>query len=73
MPAPGLDGVWEILGQKYFLIFGRECASAAIWMLFAMLLRFVLVMIRVEAYVPSGLVFALPYFIQVIVSSNNFQ
>jgi hypothetical protein len=61
-----IETVWDMLGKKFCLIFGKECASACVWMLFSLFLRTVLIAIRLEHFVPCGMVFAFPYFIQLL-------
>lgn len=60
-----IEAVWDLLGKKICLVFGRECGSACIWMVFSLLIRSLITFIGLEQYVPCGVVFALPYFIQV--------
>jgi hypothetical protein len=56
---------WSSLGKKGPLLFGEECGSAAVWMLLALVQRSILILLRIESYVPSGLLFAFPMLIQV--------
>ena len=59
-----IELLWDLLAKKIVQVFGRECASASLWMFFTMCLRAFLVVSRVDAWVPYGVVFSLPYFIQ---------
>ena len=61
---------WSILGGKGPLLFGEECGSAAVWMILALAQRCILLLLRIERYVPSGLIFAFPMLIQV---SHHFD
>ena len=62
----GVENVWDnILGKKVSQTFGQECASAAIWMFFILLLRSVIFLVGLAPHVPNGLIFSFPYFIQV--------
>lgn len=63
-----IEKLWDLLGKKLFLVFGVECASAAIWMVFALVLRSIIILVRLDNFVPSGVIFAFPYFIQVGIS-----
>ena len=65
-----IEAVWDLLGKKICLVFGRECGSACIWMIFSLLIRSLITFIGLEQYVPCGVVFALPYFIQVETASD---
>ena len=63
-----IETLWDLLGRKLCLIFGKECASACVWMVCALILRTIIIAIRLENVIPSGIVFAFPYFIQVKLS-----
>jgi hypothetical protein len=66
LPAVGMiEVLWDLLGKKLCLIFGKECASACIWMVCSLIVRTLLTAFRLEHFVPNGIVFAFPYFIQV--------
>jgi len=56
---------WSSLGKRGPLLFGEECGSAALWMFLALLQRCLLILLRVEPYIPSGLIFAFPLILQV--------
>ncbi len=58
--------LWTSLGKRGPLLFGEECGSAALWVFLALLQRCILILLRIEAYVPSGLIFAFPLILQVI-------
>ena len=60
-----IETLWDLLGKKLCLVFGKECGSACIWMMCSLLLRAVLAAVRLEHHVPIGFIFAFPYFIQV--------
>ncbi len=62
---------WSSLGKKGPLLFGEECASAALWMFLALLQRCVLLLLRIEPYVPTGIIFAFPLLLQVMNSDSN--
>lgn len=62
----GVESLWEVLGRKPAQLFGRECASSAIWMMVSLFIRFILIACKVHEYVPLGIIFAFPYLIQVI-------
>mmetsp|Transcript_17271 Transcript_17271/g.16604 ORF Transcript_17271/g.16604 Transcript_17271/m.16604 type:complete len:246 (-) Transcript_17271:112-849(-) len=61
-----VEKLWEILGKKHFLCFGKECISACIWMIFSLFFRTILIFLRLDSYIPAGFIFAFPYFIQMI-------
>jgi hypothetical protein len=63
--AFGIELIWDLLGTKVCLIFGKESASAATWMFITMVIRAALSGIRVDFLIPYGIIFALPYTIQV--------
>lgn len=66
MKALGVENLWDnILGKKVSQAFGQECASAAIWMCFILLVRSALSVVGWTSYVPNGLLFSFPYLIQV--------
>lgn len=60
-----IEAVWDLLGKKTCLVFGKECGSACIWMIFSLIVRAIIILIGLEQYIPCGVVFAFPYFIQV--------
>ena len=60
-----IETLWDLLGKKLCLVFGKECGSACIWMMCSLLLRALLTAVRLEHHVPTGFIFAFPYFIQV--------
>ena len=63
-----LENIWEnILGKRVSQIFGQECASAAIWMFFVLLLRTILILCGLSSFVPHGVLFSCPLFIQVCI------
>ena len=66
-----IETLWDLLGRKLCLIFGKECASACVWMVCALILRTIIIAIRLEDVIPSGIVFAFPYFIQVNLSVSR--
>ena len=57
--------LWNALGRKLSIQFGTDCAVASIWMLFTLILRALLIICQLSEYIPQGLIFALPFFIQV--------
>ena len=60
-----VETLWDLLGKKLCLVFGKECGSACIWMVCSLLLRTILTALRLDSTIPSGIIFAFPYFIQV--------
>lgn len=60
-----IESIWEFLGKRSIILFGKECASVAVWMCFSLILRFIVVSVRLTSIVPHGLIFSCPYFIQV--------
>jgi hypothetical protein len=62
----GVENIWDnVLGKKVSQTFGQECASAAIWMFFILMLRSALLLLGLTPYVPNGIIFSFPYLIQV--------
>lgn len=61
-----MDKIWDVLGKKLPLLFGRECARASIWMFCVLSLRLILNIFRLDTYMPNGFIFGLPLVIQVI-------
>ena len=59
-----IEAIWDLLGKKVVQIFGKECASASVWMFFTMCLRAMFITLKLDSWVPYGIIFALPYFIQ---------
>jgi hypothetical protein len=47
------------------MLFGRESASAMVWMLCVLSARFLLLLFRVDSLVPTALLFASPFILQV--------
>ena len=62
--------LWNILSRKSCLTFGRECGSVIIWAIFSLTMRTILVLLRIENYVPRGFIFAFPLLMQV--DTNEF-
>lgn len=60
-----IEQFWCFLGGPTALLFGRESASAMVWMLLALSGRFLVVLLRLGGIVPIGLLFASPYALQV--------
>jgi hypothetical protein len=60
-----MEKFWSSLGKDTPLMFGRESASAMVWMLIALSTRFLVILFRIDWLVPIGLVFASPYALQV--------
>mmetsp|Transcript_16521 Transcript_16521/g.16628 ORF Transcript_16521/g.16628 Transcript_16521/m.16628 type:complete len:257 (+) Transcript_16521:62-832(+) len=60
-----VEVLWDLLGREISLIFGRDCASATIWMFCCLIFRWVTLLTHFD-YIPLGVIFALPYFIQQI-------
>lgn len=56
-----IEGLWAFLGNSIAQLFGRECASAAVWMIYCLLLRQITSLFYLQNFVPYGLIFALPY------------
>ena len=61
---------WNSLGKRAPLLFGEECGSAALWTFLALIQRCILILLRLEAFIPSGFIFAFPIIIQVIHTNN---
>lgn len=57
--------IWNVLGGSPAITFGEECASVAVWTMVALLMRTILYFSFMEPYVPYGLVYAFPMFIEV--------
>jgi hypothetical protein len=64
--------LWKTLSKKSCLIFGEECASVIIWVIVCLLFRSILVLTKLEHSAPKGLIYALPYFIQVRQAIEHF-
>lgn len=60
-----VENVWNLLGKKMPILFGKECASAVIWMFSCLVLRFFLILCHLDTVIANGIVFAFPFFIQV--------
>lgn len=60
-----IERFWCVLGGSNALLFGRESASAMVWMLLALSARFLVLVFKLGGVVPIGLVFASPYALQV--------
>lgn len=56
----------SVLGSKMCLFFGRECLGTFIWMFFAVWIRVVCVLARIDGVIPIGVCFALPLFISIL-------
>ena len=66
MSSVYVDNLWSFLGRKACLIFGIESASASSWMFITLFIRFILTVVGLkDNFIPLGIVFALPYLIQV--------
>ncbi|KAJ1389471.1 hypothetical protein B484DRAFT_459677, partial [Ochromonadaceae sp. CCMP2298] len=52
------------LGNRSSVLFGEECGSVALWTIFALILRSVLVFLEIEIYIPTAFLFAFPFVIQ---------
>jgi hypothetical protein len=63
--ARSIEKLWDLLGNDLSLLFGKECAAAAMWMFWCLLFRLVLLIVRLERYVAFGIIFAFPFLIQV--------
>ncbi len=59
------DFIWDLLGKKLVIAFGRECASASIWMFEILIIRSILSLLSISRFIPYGLIFALPSAIKV--------
>lgn len=57
--------IWNTLSKKSCLLFGQECVSVAIWVILTLLFRTCLYFTKSEDYLPRGLIYAFPFFIQV--------
>jgi hypothetical protein len=62
---------WDFLGRKQALIFGEECGSATVWMLAALVQRTVICYLRLDSFIPYGLIFAFPLLVQVCFFFNE--
>lgn len=71
--AGAMDHLFDLLGKSTALRFGRECASATIWMLCILLIRSALSTVGCLSLVPNAFVFALPFLIQLLVSFFPFM
>lgn len=60
-----VEKFWRFLGGSTALLFGRESASAMVWMLVALSARFLVLVFRLGNILPIGLLFACPYVLQV--------
>ena len=65
----GLESLWDVLGRKPAQLFGRECASSCVWTIVSLMIRFFIIITRLESYIPRGIIYSFPYFIQVIANS----
>jgi hypothetical protein len=55
-----------ILGQKLSILFGKECASASLFMFICLFLRFIVVLLNISKIIPVGLIFAFPLIVQMM-------
>ena len=67
-----IETIWDLLGKKVVQIFGKECASASLWMFCSMCIRATLIFFKLDNWIPYGIIFALPYFIQQLESYCPF-
>jgi hypothetical protein len=65
-----IEKIWDLLGHKSSQLFGRECASATIWMLVSLAIRCIFVISLTEKYIPYGIFFSIHFLIQML--SANF-
>eukprot|EP01038_Epipyxis_sp_PR26KG_P009923 gene9923-13347_t len=61
-----VDIMWGALGSDVSLLFGQECGGATIWMIFILIQRAVLILLHIDKYIPFGLNFAFPLFVQLL-------
>jgi hypothetical protein len=52
--------LWDKLGSRSALVFGRECVVAATWMFICLCIRASLSLLKLKSLVPYGLIFAMP-------------
>lgn len=67
-----IERFWCFLGGNTALLFGRESASAMVWMLLALSARFLVLVFKLGSVVPIGFLFASPYVLQVLTERFNF-
>ena len=60
-----VERFWCFLGGNTALLFGRESASAMVWVLMALSGRFLVQIFKLGGVTPRGLLFASPYILQV--------
>lgn len=68
-----MERLWNILGKKLSLLFGRESARAAIWMFIVLLLRMIVKVLRLDSIIPHGFIFAFPLLVQLVGSYVPFM
>lgn len=61
-----LEKLSFILGQELSILFGKECASASLFMFICLFLRFIVVLLNISPGFPSGFIFAFPLIIQMM-------
>ena len=49
-----VEELWDLLGKKLSLLFGRECAKVSIWMFFALIIRNIIIILKIDKYIPNG-------------------
>jgi hypothetical protein len=49
-----VEELWDLLGRKLSLLFGRECAKVSIWMFFALIIRNIIIILKLDKYIPNG-------------------
>lgn len=59
------EKIFDALGNKLPLLFAKESFKACIWIFFVLIIRFILMYLRMDAYIQNGFIFSLPYTIQV--------
>mmetsp|Transcript_14638 Transcript_14638/g.24230 ORF Transcript_14638/g.24230 Transcript_14638/m.24230 type:complete len:284 (-) Transcript_14638:1106-1957(-) len=63
--SKSIDSIfWTSLGNDGSLLFGKECGSAALWMILALVQRSVVAFLRIESFVPYGFLYSFPLLIQ---------
>jgi len=59
--------LWNLLTRSSCLSFGKECGSVIVWILLTLTLRTLVILLHIDSYIPTGFVFAFPFFMQICV------
>jgi len=57
--------LWTFLGRKSCLLLAEECGSVTLWVFLSLIFRSVVLLLKLELFIPSGFYLAFPLLIQV--------